>query len=86
MRIKIRVRPPPNQACNTYQKLYDQEAYNSKARADLEKKHAGKRTAAKDTGEEYCNGKKNMKGNSVIPYRALAASAFTPYYFQEEIN
>ena len=41
-----------NQACKTYQKLYDWEAYNDKSRADLEKKHAGKRKAAEDNGEE----------------------------------
>ena len=39
-----------NQSRNTYQKLYNREAYNSKSRAALDKKHGGKRKAAEDNG------------------------------------
>ena len=56
----------PNQARKTYHKLYDWKAYNAKARSSLEKKHAKKRKAAKENGEEYCPEKKYMKGDSVI--------------------
>ena len=71
----------PNQARKTYQKLYNREAYNAKARAALEKKHAGKRKSDEENGKEYRPGKKKMKGDFVITDWALAASVFTLYYF-----
>ena len=42
----------PNQAQNTYQKLYGWEEYNAKSRAAIKKEHYGKRKSIKEDEEE----------------------------------